>query len=264
MRHLKASLLAAMAATVPLASAGCADWVGMDQGMIVIEGAILAKNGTQGCTNTTTDPFVSGGVLDVAIAQTYTMGMVVRTNLPATVNTQILQQERLRSFNYPNYGNADSNTVLINQARVFYTDGDNGDYVAPLPTDEPNWLNIESPTRERRTQASTTVFNEQTSLGNNNVMFIPAITREESITIGELYEDDFNNNPNFAKSLVVNVTLDGTTSGGGFVQSPTFSYPITICRNCIIPQVVNCAADEELLPADNCALVGQDAPLTCQ
>lgn len=251
------------AAVLPTAS--CLSLIGVDQGMVTITNAYMATSVGQGCQSNID---IANGVLDLNVQRPYVAALNLRTNLPATVNTGKIQQDQQRNFNFPSYGPADSNIVTIDRAYVYIKDGSASERVFSItnpatwtpPSNDGDIADLPTFDRPRVTAASGVVFNEQTSLGGARTIFVPAITAREASVLF--------NGPIRARlqagepiTLIANITLEGVTSGAGYVRSNEFSLPIDLCLGCLVSEPV--CTPPEVLQGANCALVGQDLPASC-
>lgn len=262
--RLRAFPFAAIAGVV-LTSTGCMSLVGADQATVTITNAVQPVTAGPGC-QVSEDP-IANGVLDLALDTGYIAALSVRTNLPSTINTQQLAQQ---GGSYPNYGNGDANIVSFQRSYVYTRDGEVGDFafnpLAPTANvDRGAIAGLPTESAPRISQTTGIVFNEQQNLGNSTLVFVPAITSQEAAVldtgaIGAQIDAD-------TRRLVsVSITLEGQTSGAGYVRSNSFSLPITLCRGCLLPPgpaEPNGCGSSDYVAGQTCALVGQDQPIEC-
>ncbi len=248
-----------------LASTGCMSLVGADQATVTITNAVQPVTAGPGCA-VNADP-IANGVLDLALNTGYLAALNVRTNLPSTINTQQLAQQ---GGSYPNYGNGDANIVSFQRSYVYTRDGEVSDLPFNILQPTANVNNgaiagLPSETTPRITSTTGIVFNEQQNLGNSTLVFVPAITPQEAAVldtgaIGAQIDEDTR------RIVIVNITLEGQTSGAGYVRSNQFSLPISLCRGCLLPPgpgEPNGCASTDYVSGASCALVGQDQPIEC-
>lgn len=262
--RLRAFTIAAIAG-LALSSTGCMSLIGADQATVTITNAVQPVSAGPGC-QVSQDP-IANGVLDLALNTGYLAALNVRTNLPSTINTQQLTQQ---GGSYPNYGNGDANIVSFQRSYVYTRDGEVGDVpFNPLePTaniDRGRIAGLPSESVPRISQTTGIVFNEQQNLGNSTLVFVSAITPQEAAVldtgaVGAQIDADTR------RLVVVNITLEGQTSGAGFVRSNQFALPISLCRGCLLPPgpaEPNGCASSDYVAGQTCALVGQDQPIQC-
>lgn len=236
----------------------------VDANAAVFIAGVLPVNSNTGCTAAPgSGLYQASGVLDIGAAgtdgNTYIGAVEVVTNLPATFNTQDVTQSRQRTPNFPNYGNADTNIILFQEAEVFLTLEDGSD-VANAP----------SQGAPRISTVGGSVANEQSNLGQETAVFIPLVTSDEAnrlqaSTVGAALTDATKR-----ARVVANVRVRGRTTGGSVVTSGLFSYPIELCKRCLVgvgtTDGVNCADPNQVLTAnpDACTTGADEISSYCE
>lgn len=214
------------------------------------------------------------GLLDIGglpdEVNSYNGAAVVTTNLPSTLDTTRLTQERQLSPNYPNYGSADTNVIIFNSARVYFTDERNQPLRVAGVGPETD--------AQRETALGGSVYNVQTNLSTSSVVLAPLITKEEATSLQLLDSPDLAGIPELAAlandptnrfRIIAHVRVVGRTTGGAEVVSQEFSYPIDLCQRCLAnvgvpPGQTECPAGQTLQIVQQCT-PGQDAPTSfCQ
>lgn len=257
-------LLAVACGCMAIANTGCVEWIG-EQGVLIIEAAEPAT--VAGCTATAISGDIGNGVLDILNEVPYTAQLRVVLNIPATFSNQQLGQERQRQPGSQSYGNTDSNTVIVEEAEVYFSDGRNGEPlvgVGALPDGEP--LTGFGGTNVRRTPTSGTVYNTQQNLSAQRSFFATAITAEEAQIIA--------NGPigtrvsaTTTERIIANIRFIGYTTGGGQIRSSKFSLPIDICKGCLFPPEslpAGVCPGATVLTNPACSPAGQDTAMVCQ
>lgn len=235
---------------------GCVE----EQGSMFISGVLPVT--PPACTAAAGGNVYQGaGLLDIGDTgqdgNDYTVALEVTTNLPATLNTQVVQQERMMNPNHPNYGNADTNVIIFQSAEVHFIDED-GAPVAQMPTaDFP-----------RESPIGGSVYNVQTTLNARAAIFAPLVTSTEANQLQQIaFTSELTGNPGARANVIARVRAIGRTTGGGTVRSPLFSFPLALCKRCLVGlgtvDGVNCADPNLVLQAveDSC-FFGQDVPST--
>lgn len=202
------------------------------------------------------------GLLDIGglpnEASDYDGALLVTSNLPATVNTQVVQQDRTLAPNYPNYGVADTNSVILRSAMVYFTDA----------RGEPLVVEGVTPESPRETPIGAAVYNIQTNFPTSAVAQAPLITQTEAralqtantpalAQIPELVA--LESDPTNRFRINANVRLSGRTSGGMDLVSREFSFPIELCRRCL-SRVGMPAGQDQCEPGTNLAVFDVCAP----
>jgi hypothetical protein len=211
--------------------------------------------------------FTSGALLDIgfdaASANPAVFAAQVRNNLPASENSQLLQDDKIRSPNHPAFGRVDNSLINFEASETFFTtdaDRDGETALQGPPT-------FDTPVNEntaRITGLGGSVFNDQTQLLEPGVVFVTAVTAQDAAVLqGQPFiQDALANGPTARARIIANVRLLGQTSGDSDVVSLPFSFPVDLCQGCLVPQ---CAAGETLVPGpDGTCFPGQDFPLVCQ
>jgi hypothetical protein len=255
---------AALAALV----AGAAFAAGCDpppeQGTAFIEG-VLALEAPECSADAGDNTFVAGALLDVGFdpngvdANSLVLPLKVRTNLPSTFSTTTLTQDQTRSPNYPSYGNVDTNVITFTTSEIFYsTDADRGDELQLQNPGTP--LNDNT---ARRIGVSGVAFNEQTQLLSESVVFTTGIAKEDAAALAaEPFVSAGLVNADSRVRVIVNMRLEGTTTGNALVRTPLFPFGVDLCRGCLIP---DCDDDEIAVPIndDGVCVRGQNDPFEC-
>jgi hypothetical protein len=240
---------------VAMSNAACVEWIG-DQGILLITEAEPVA--ISGCSPPASANF-GVGVLDLLTEVPYEANLRVVLNLPATFNTNRVTQEPIRQPGWQNYGNTDSNTVIVDGVEVFFIDGRNGD---PLT----NAGRLPTEAEPRISPASGVIFNTQQSLSATDVFPATAITGEEAQILrnGRIGSSL---SPTTKERIVANMRFRGYTTGGARIRSSEFALPIDLCRGCLFPAESLpdgvCPAGTVLTNAA-CSPAGQDTPLTCE
>ncbi len=255
------SLALAALATAAI-SAGCDP--PPEQGTAFVEG-VLGLEAPDCLVNANDQVFVAGALLDVgfdpngADANSLILPLKVRTNLPSTFSTQTLTSDQTRSPNYPTYGNVDTNIITFTTSEIFYsTDADRGDELQLQNPGTP--LNDNT---ARRIGVSGVAFNEQTQLLSESVVFTTGIAKEDAAALAaEPFIADGLVNAESRVRVIVNIRLEGTTTGNAIVRTPLFPFGVDLCRGCLIP---DCDDDEIAVPenADGVCVRGQNDPFEC-
>lgn len=256
---------------VPAVTVALAGSVGCDpppeQGTAFIEGVLPLE--APDCTvNAAGNVFVAGAILDVGFdpngldANSLILPLKVRTNLPSTFSTQTLSQDLSRSPNFQTYGSVDNNIITFTESEIFYsTDADRDDELQLVNPGTP--LNDNT---ARRIGVSGVVFNEQTQLLTESVIFATGITKEDAAALAaEPFVSEGLVNADSRVRIIANIRLEGITTGSATVRTPAFPFAVELCRGCLVPQ---CDANEELQPdaelaPEGICVRGQDLPFEC-
>jgi hypothetical protein len=253
--------LAALAAGATLA-AGCDP--PPEQGTAFIEG-VLQIEAPDCVVNSADQVFVASSLLDVgfdpngADANSLVLPLKVRTNLPSTFSTQTLTQDQTRSPSYPNYGNVDTNVITFTTSEIFFsTDSDRDDELQLQNPGTP--LNDNT---ARRLGVSGVAFNEQTQLLSESVVFTTGISQEDAAALAaEPFIAERLVNAGSRARVILNVRLEGTTTGSALVRTPVFPFGVDLCRGCLVDPDLACQADQALTQLG--CFRGQDLPTVCQ
>ena len=209
---------------------GCVD----EQGSVFIDYILKIETGP--CTVTEASPQLFQGSLDIGGLPDEAKGsngaLRVTTNLPATVTTSSISEQRTKSPNYPNYGPVDSNVIVFHDVEVYFTDsrGEPIDILG-ITADKP-----------RRTPVGGSVYNTNTQLGEKSVVLAPLVTEEEAVELQLLNNPDLAgreelaalaNDPTNRFRINAHARVLGRTTGGAEVVSAEFSYPIDLCQRCL-------------------------------
>lgn len=256
MKRVRSTLLLAVGAAA-LAS-GCVE----EQGAMFISGALPISPDNQCVVTAGSGVYLARGLVDLgegaSLANDYTVALEVTTNLPATFTTQDVTQAEQEQPNYPNYGNADTNVIIFQNAEVFFTD-EVGNAIDQLPSEN-------GPVEERKTVVGGSLYNQQTTLNAKAALFAPLLTTAEAQQLANIsLTQALVGNPEARATIVGNVRMIGRTTGGGTVVSPVFAFPLDICRGCLVAA----GADESgacppgttlrpLTPGDDFCIAGQD------
>jgi hypothetical protein len=234
-----------------------------EQGTAFIEG-VLAIEAPECVVNANDQVFVASNTLDVGFdpngtdANSLILPLKVRTNLPSTFSTQTLQQDQTRSPNFPTYGNVDTNIITFTTSEVFYTtDADRDDQLQLQNDGTP--LNDNT---ARRVGVSGVAFNEQTQLLSESVIFATGISQEDAAALAaEPFVAERLVNANSRVRVIVNIRLEGTTTGNSVVQTQLFPFGVDLCRGCLVNPDLECPVGE--VPTQVGCFRGQDFPLVC-
>jgi hypothetical protein len=231
-------LLALTAATGMLLGSSCLSEVGSGSAMFVVGTIAPLKNGDGTCSFIPAGQFLLEGVLDIGpnaqFATSYQGGVELHTALGSTFRNQTVQQREQQQPNYPgNYGTLNSNVVVVERARIAFSDergvalpqGDIGGQAFAFPSAE----------NPRVTQVGAVVFNENQSVDAEVTVPVPFVSLQEAQALSGQVPDDI------GLELFVTIVLEGRTSGGGNVSSPEFTFPIFVCKQCLIG--INAAFD---------------------
>lgn len=235
-----------------------------EQGSVFIEGAVPLD--PPQCTVTAAgNVFRPNSILDIGVvpeaANSLIVPVKVRTNLPATFNTQDVTQDQQRSPNYPNYGAADNNIITFTESEVFLTTDSDRD--GPALTGNGLPLSDGNP---RVSSVGGTVFNQQTQLSAPNVIFVQAITTADAALLQEdpFIADQLAGDPTKSIRVTTNIRVKGITTGGSEVRSPPFPFQVELCQGCLTTRILDC---DPLTPGEQPAVQqdvcnpGQDFPL---
>jgi hypothetical protein len=195
--------------------------------------------------------FISRGVLDLFVTDTYVISPLVRNNMVASESIRFTGlgggAGGLQGTNW------EANSVNFNRA-VAEFEGPSGLGV-PIPRSLP--LTI-----------SGSVIP-----GGSAAVSLQVVT---STIAGFLRQSDLLNQPGSSFTLLVKLKFFGTTAGGTEVDSNEFVYPITVCNGCLLQYpteaidttfpVPNCRnfSDFDTVTADVPCFPGQDEPLDCR
>lgn len=235
-----------------------------EQGTAFIEG-VLQLEPPACAANANADVFVATSLLDIGFdpngldANSLTLPLKVRTNLPSTFSTQTLSQDQTRSPNFINYGSVDNNIITFSVSEVFYSTDADRDADLQLNNDTTPRNDLTA----RRTGVSGVVFNEQTQLLTESVVITTAITKEDAASLAaEPFIAGGLVNADSRVRVTANIRLEGETTGNATVRTPPFPFSVDLCRGCLIPQ---CPAGEIAVPADpdGVCVRGQDDPFVC-
>lgn len=253
------STLPLMALAAALAS-GCVE----EQGAMFISGALPLTPDTQ-CVATPSGLYLARGLLDLGqdgtVAGDYTIAVEVTTNLPATFSTQDVTRSRQEQPNFPNYGNADTNVIIFQHAEVYFTD-ERGQPVPQLPSNQ-----VGGP-EPRKSVIGGSLYNVQTTLNAKTALFAPLLTSIEAQFLSNIaLTQPLVGNPDARTTIIGHMRMVGRTTGGSTVRSPVFTFPLELCRNCLLAFGADANGDcppgttlTPLTPGDDFCHVGQDMP----
>jgi hypothetical protein len=228
---------------------------------LFVQGAQLIDP-QEGClVDPANDVFFSGARLDLLNPTSYTAALIVVTNLPATFNNQEVTQGQQQSPNFPDYGGVDNNVVIIDSAATKFSFVLGEDDAANVDGNVNCNAAGECALQDALTPASSTVFNTQTQLNSEAVVFaevIPAATAQVlADNLAGVLEF-----PSQTVRVTANVQLKGTTTGNGALRELTtiaFPLQIDVCRGCLAPDAGFC----DQFGANVVGVGGEDGPSAC-
>ena len=259
MRHLLPGALGLIA----VGSLGCVE----DDGSVFIESALAieppdcvveAKSGT----------LLAAGLFDILNpVRGYQAALKVRTNLPATFTNTDVTQGDTKAPNYPEYGATDNNIIIFKNASVdfsFVTDAETAAGVADNFTCD----GANTCTRPGADSlVSGSVFNVNTSLSTEAVVFLEAISAAEATLFKDTFADVLTST-SARQRIIANIRVQGATTGNGEISSFPFPFAIDLCKGCLAPDNDFCAAlpanagvvaEARSVDSESCFL-GQDFP----
>ena len=257
-RTLPSTLQLVAACAGLVASAGCYE----TDGQIYIRHTTpITQAQPPDCSINDGDTVQLGGLLDIGgVGSSYTNIISVATNLPANITSTTLTQSTQRSPSTPNYGTGENNAVFFDSYEVFLTDA-NGEALNGVP----------GPTNPRVTEVGGGIQNVQTQLAQNTLLSILSITPQEAAA---LLQENVEltaglNGGNGRETVVINIKINAQSSGGGFLRSQVYSFPLQICDGCLIAiggaGQGQCLGGVEPLPAptaNSCVPQGQDVAVS--
>jgi hypothetical protein len=215
-----------------------------DDSTLFVQDVLAAQPVTQGqqCsfTNDPTQPFISSGVLDIALRDEYSPTYLIGNQSVPEVNSQQLQTE--------------TNIITVQWAVVRVTD------IAGNQLSTFTW------------DTSTTVYPSSGSVPGYAPVNVTVVDSNTIMNDTELLANVANQG---TTRLITYVTFVGKTTGGNSIQSDEFEFPVDVCSGCLINFS---AADENTLrPLPNClfgaqmaassipspCVIGQDAVVDC-
>jgi hypothetical protein len=240
---------------VGIIAAGMAGCV-QDDGSVFIDNALLIDPESNNCVvNAQTGTLLAAGLFDVLNpARGYQAALKVRTNLPATFTTSDVTQGETKAPNYPDYGATDNNIIIFKNASVDFSFVTNAETAAAV-ADNFTCDNANTCTRPGEDSlVSGSVFNVNTSLSTEAVVFLEAISAAEATLFKDTFADQLATT-SARQRVIANIRVQGTTTGTGEISSFPFPFAIDLCKGCLAPDNDFCAG----LPA-NAGVVGAARP----
>lgn len=263
MRRLKiAASLATIAFGVGFGSS-CVN----DDGSVFIQGALPIDPGEDCQVNAGGDTFLAAGLLDLRNPRSFQSALKVITNLPSTFNNQDVTKGDQQSPNYPDYGPTDNNVIIFDSAETTFSfqvaqevaDAADPD-VFECNDQGTCTTNVDKPTI---TPVAGTVFNTQTQLNTEAVVFVEAINAAFAQTLKDNIGAALTL-PGQRVRVVATVRLKGSTTGNGDLRDIStfpFPLPVDVCNGCLTPDAQFCedndAAFQAVVGAEAC-FAGQD------
>jgi hypothetical protein len=211
-----------------------------DDSSLFVQDVLAAQPVTQGqlCTFTSdpTQPFISSGVLDVALNSVYSPTYLIGNQLVPEVNSQQLQTE--------------TDIITVQGAVVRITDASGAQL---------NTFTV---------PASATVYPSSGSVPGYSPISVTVIDSATSAALGVAAGD--------VVPVLTYVTFFGKTTGGNSIESGEFAFPVNVCYGCLItfsaaddnpnsPFQPNCitgvASGASTAPSP--CVPGQDLPIDC-
>jgi hypothetical protein len=197
-----------------------------DDSTLFVQDVLLAAPVTAGAecmfTSDPTQPFISSGILDVALRDDYEPTYLIGNQSVPEVNSQQLQTE--------------TNIIQVEGAIVRITDSSG------------KQLNTFT------TLAAATVYPSSGSVPG----YAPiSVTVVDSATSGAL-----NVPVGAVTPIVTYVTFFGKTTGGNSIQSGEFEFPVNVCNTCLIGFSATADNPLSSLPQPNCLLAGASSSST--
>jgi hypothetical protein len=225
-------------------STGCVD----EETSLTITRAIPLTTVTGGCGFTpTTQLAVGNGSLDIAMADNYVLGLVIRNNMPDSLTVFGLGPEDAR---------IDAQSVLLDGATISYSVNDQLSVNFPDSVTVPFTSFVEPNESESAVgiQIFTTSLIEE--LRNSPEFLSVSQTGQVRPTRSEV-------------TIIANVTISGKMLDGTAVESNTFGFPIRVCQGCLVfyPEAAGDRCEivpTEALEVDECLLPGQDGTIDCR
>jgi hypothetical protein len=194
------------------------------------------------CTFTSdpTQPYISSGVLDVALRQEYDPTYLLGNQLPPDPTSQGVQTE--------------ANIITVQGVKVRITDASGNQ--------------LDTGTR----LASATIYPASGSVPGYAPVTVT--TLDQGVLQGDLALQNSVGDGGTAR-LVTYVTFFGQTTGGMTVQSDEFEFPVDVCRGCLIefpageddpssPRQPNClGGSSSSTPVTSPCVEGQDFVVDC-
>jgi hypothetical protein len=204
---------------------------------LFVQDVLAAQPVTQGeqCifTSDPTQPFISSGVLDIALRSDYSPTYLIGNQSVPEVNSQQLQTE--------------TNIITVQGAVVRITDS------------QGNQLN------DFTRLATATVYPSSGSVPGYAPITVTIVDQGTILADATLQTNVANRG---TTRLVTYVTFFGVTTGGNSIQSDEFEFPVDVCSGCLIG--FSSTSDNPLssLPQPNCLLAGattsSSLPSPCQ
>lgn len=232
-----------------------------DDGSVFIQGALPIDPGDDCQVAADGDTFLAAGVLDLRNPRSFQSALKVITNLPATFNNQDVTQGTAQSPNFPDYGATDNNVIIFDSSETSFSF-----QVAQEIADaaDPDVFSCDDQgtckTNENKPTISPvagTVFNKQTQLNTEAVVFVEAINAAFAQTLKDNLGDALKF-PGQRVRVVATVRLKGTTTGNGDLRDIStfpFPLPVDVCNGCLTPDNEFCDEND----ADFQAVVGAEA-----
>lgn len=214
----KTRLCAVMAAALcaagagPLALSGCAD----GPTMLVITGAVAPVAGAEGgcVASPTTDELMTGGVLDVAVAQGYGVAVKVQNVAPRSGDTGAKPQGSTGGMQQGGGGvfenlDLEGNSIFVKKAGVDFdikaelADVDLAGFDVPIggPMVEPS--------------------------GGEAAFFVPVLTPFQVEQLRSVIA------PGQSALIIAKIKMSGETASETDVETNSFGFPITVCNGCL-------------------------------
>ncbi len=238
-----------------------------DDGSVFIQGALPIDPGEDCQVAASGNTFIAAGVLDLRNPRSFQSALKVITNLPSTFNNTDVSSGTTQAPNYPDYGATDNNVIIFDSSETtfsFQVAQEIADAADPdvFECDEQGTCatNADKPTIS---PVAGTVFNKQTQLNTEAVVFVEAINAAFAQTLKDNIGEALKL-PGQRVRVVATVRLKGTTTGNGDLRDIStfpFPLPVDVCNGCLTPDNEFCednaATFAPVIGAEAC-FAGQD------
>lgn len=232
-------------AVVTMVATGCVD----EETSITITRAVPLTAVTGGCGFTPqTDIAVGNGVIDIAMADNYLLGLIVRNNMPDMQTVFGLNPEDAR---------VDAQAVLLDGATISYSVNDQLSVNFPDSITVPFTSFVEPNEQEAAVGVEVFTTSLVEELRNSPEFLSVSQTGQVRPTRSET-------------TIIARVSITGKMLDGTSVETNTFGFPIRVCQGCLIfyPEAAGDRCDivpaEAIVVEEECLLPGQDGSLDCR
>jgi hypothetical protein len=236
-----------------------------DDGSVFIEGAARLVNDC--APDAKGVELLSSGTFDILNGDRgYQVALKVRTNLPATFSQADVGQAKTQSPNFPNYGATDNNIIVFRDASValsFIGDKDTADDAKKPGVDFACDTEFACSKADAEVLVSGTVFNVQTALSTEALVFLEAISADQAAILKDLFEDTLDESSK-RQRIVAEMRVTGVTTGSGDLRPVTsFPFPlgIDLCAGCLAPDQGFCETIEDAADTNSNQIFARVAPV---